>query len=309
MPDIELDYLNDQTALPKSMIARAETAYKAAMRYVASDVLSHGCHLLLLAGPSGSGKTTTANLLAERIGKEGVNARVVSLDDFYRYPNDPDYPLDEDGKQDYECVQALRIEKIHETIAAIGEGRDVAIPRFDFKGKRVIEDATVIKASEGGVVIMEGLHALNPVLTAGLPEIGVYRLFVSVSTNIVKGSERILSGRRIRFLRRLVRDSIFRSTTAERTIAMWPSVLRGEDKYLYPYKDTADFRLNTFHAFEPGVMAPRALALLGDTVIQDDYFASIRQALPLFASVPEEEVPKGSLLREFISGGQFEELY
>ncbi len=308
MPDIELRRLNEQASHPHSMIARAETAYTAAMRYVAQEVLSRECHLLLLAGPSSSGKTTSANLLAERIRSRGVEARVISLDDFYRHPDDPAYPM-KDGKQDYECVEALRIPRIHQTIEAILKGQDTRIPRFDFREQRVIEDATVLPASKGGVFILEGLHALNPILTAGLPEMGVYRLFVSVSTNITEDGVRILSGRKLRFVRRMVRDSIFRATPAERTMALWQDVLHGEDLYLYPYKETADFKLNTFHAYEPCVLAARAMRLLSETDAGGDYVDTVRRALPKFAPIAEEAVPKASLLREFLSGGTFEALY
>lgn len=310
MAELELNYINDQAKRSVcSMIVRAETAYAAAMRYVADSVIARGNRLLLLAGPSSSGKTTSANLIADRIRSMGHEARVVSLDNFYRPADDPDYPLQPNGQHDYECVEALQIGKIHKTIEHILACRDTMIPRFDFKQGKSIPDALLLKANPNGVVILEGLHALNPILTSGLPSESLYRLFVSVSTNVNDGGQRILSGRKIRFCRRLVRDSIFRATDGDRTLSLWKNVLHGEDLYLYPYKDTADFRLNTFHDYELGVLRDRALALLDKTTRDQDYVAIIKNALSGITEVPSELVPATSLIREFISGGIYEDLY
>lgn len=310
MAELELSLLNEQAKhTPHATVARAETAYTAAMHFVADRILARGDRILMLAGPSGSGKTTSANLLRDCFARAGHAAHVVSLDDFYRRPDDPDYPCLPDGRPDYECVEALQVGKIHDTIEAIQRGEDIMIPKYDFKRGISIPDARLISAKDGSIVILEGLHALNPILTQGLTPEGVFRLFISVSTNINDGGERILSGRKIRFVRRLVRDSIFRSTDAARTLALWQNVLHGEDLYLYPYKETADFKLNTFHAFELGVLGPRALSLLDATDAGGEYARIVKAALRRIVPIPIEHVPTTSLIREFVAGGVYEELY
>jgi len=311
MAEIELSALNEQASLtPHALIAHAETAYAAAMRYVRDRVLERADRLLLLAGPSGSGKTTSANLLRDLFRAAGHEARVVSLDDFYRRPDDPDYPGLPCGSPDYECVESLQIDKLHHVIECIQKGKDVYIPRFDFKEGRSIPDATLLPATRGGIVIFEGLHALNPLLTDGLPDRDVYRLFISVSTNLVHRGERLLSGKKMRFCRRLVRDSIFRSSDAARTLSLWRNVLEGEEKYLYPYRHTAHFCLNTFHAFELCVLAEAALSLLAAPEVQSDpYAAVVRDALSRVTPVSPSLVPPTSLIREFMAGGIYEALY
>jgi uridine kinase len=216
MPELELHTLNTQAAAtPHALIAKAEIAYTAAMRYVALQCIAQGDRIVLLAGPSGSGKTTTAGFLARELTSRGYPARVISLDDFYRSPDDPDYPCLPDGRHDYECVESLMIDRIHDAIAAIQTGRDIMLPRFDFQRGCSIPEASLLHPAENGIVIFEGLHALNPILTEGLPTTGVYRLFISVSTNINVNGTRILSGRKMRFIRRLVREHL---TPREREI-------------------------------------------------------------------------------------------
>lgn len=315
MAEIQLQTLNTQArSFPRVMIARAEDVYTEKLHTVADAILSGDQtpgmgDLVLLAGPSSSGKTTTANLLCDLLAARGHAARVVSLDDFYRDPDDPDYPRLPDGRHDFECVDSLRIDKIHEMVEAILVGRDISIPRFDFRLGRPIEDAQRLCAAEGGIVILEGLHALNPRLIAGLPSDGVHKLFVSVSTNIMEGEERILSGRKIRFVRRLVRDAIFRATDAKKTLSLWQNVLHGEDLYLYPYKETADFKFDTFHSFELGALGPRALALLRESEICDPYVDVVMRALEKVEPIPLEYIPAESLIREFLAGGVYEERY
>jgi uridine kinase len=159
-------------------------------------------------------------------------------------------------------------------------------------------------------VIIEGIHALNPILSEALPQDRVLKVFVSVSTNINRDGIRILSGRKIRFLRRLVRDSIYRNASAEKTLSMWENVLRGEDKYLYPYKDLANIHFDTFHTFEVGVLGGFAAPLLkAESVKDSDYVRTVTEALAQIPSIPYGLVPESSLIKEFIPGGIYEELY
>ncbi len=310
MSDICIDRILSETAENlASCVAAAEDAYHQKIESVVRDLLSGGQRVIMLAGPSSSGKTTTANILADRLSTAGHSAAVVSLDNFYRQPDDPGYPRNPDGSLDFETVDALEIGAIHDCIAAVLRGGEYLLPRFDFKRGCRAEERIPLSVPEDGFVIVEGLHALNPVLTDGLS--GLYRLFISVSTNVVDGEgNRLLSGRKIRFLRRMSRDFLYRNATAARTYELWQSVLPGEDKYLYPYRDRADRQLDTFHLYEGGVLRGYAEKLLfAPDAPQNPYVEEIRRGLTAFPVIDSAHVPNTSLLREFIPGGVYESLY
>ena len=257
--------------------------------------------IIMLAGPSSSGKTTTANLLSQRLNGMGVKTATVSLDDFY-HPRSVGYPLDEDGKPDYECVEALDIGLLHSCFGELVKNGVAMFPVFDFHSGERINNAKTIELSENNVIIVEGLHALNPVITENLDSNKLYKIYVSVSTRVYDdGGEVLLSKRDLRFVRRVVRDFSFRSTSVERTFEIWQSVMRGEDKYLFPFESHADIKLNSFHACEPCVLSQKAVNLL-KTVSSDEYRSKSGQMiekLNLFKTIDCSMLPADSLLREF----------
>ena len=257
--------------------------------------------IIMLAGPSSSGKTTTANLLSQRLNGMGVKTATVSLDDFY-HPRSVGYPLDEDGKPDYECVEALDIGLLHSCFGELVKNGVAMFPVFDFHSGERINNAKTIELSENNVIIVEGLHALNPVITENLDSNKLYKIYVSVSTRVYDdGGEALLSKRDLRFVRRVVRDFSFRSTSVERTFEIWQSVMRGEDKYLFPFESHADIKLNSFHACEPCVLSQKAVNLL-KTVSSDEYKSKSGQMiekLNLFKTIDCSMLPADSLLREF----------
>lgn len=286
-------------------IARTEEGYRRAVDGVADEVLSSRARrIIMLAGPSSSGKTTTARLLSEHFEALGHSASVISLDDFYRDMSDPDYPKNADGKPDPESPDALHLAEVRNCLAAVAAGERTVIPRYDFKTAARLPEGVPLKLPEGGVLIVEGLHALNPRLTEGLPNERLFRLFISLSTNLVTDEgERLLSGRKMRFLRRMCRDALYRGASAAKTYAMWRGVLAGEDAYLYPYRDTADTCLNTFHRYEVGLFAESAIALLtAPDAPRNDYTAAVLSAVSRFTPLPYTVVPRTSLLREFLPG-------
>ncbi len=308
----ELDYrwINEHTKNPQKMIADAEEYYHTHIKNLAEKIARDlNIKIVLLSGPSGSGKTTTANLLADAVRALGKNCIVVSLDDFYRDAHDPEYPRLENGERDYECPEALKLSEIEKTLRAAAEGRTFEIPKHDFKTASKV-GSKKYGADFDGTLIIEGLHALNPKIQDPLPRAKILKLFVSVSTNINDGGERILSGRKLRFVRRMVRDSIYRATDAEKTLVMWKNVLAAEDVYLYPYKSTADIAFNTFHSFEPCVMAPFAKRLISKELEENSPYAkTVIEALRKIEAIDSHLVPENSLIREFIPGGIYEELY
>ncbi len=312
MAEITLYDLNGHIRqAPAIAIMEAEDAYHNRIKEIAKRVAAdRTIRVITLAGPSGSGKTTSANLLSDAIKAEGLESMVVSLDDFYRDSTDPDYPRLPDGERDFECPESLHLGEIAEVLCNIAEGREFYLPKYDFKvGGRVSK--TLHAPIHNGCVIVEGLHALNPKISDVLPHECVLKVFVSVSTNIVASDgERLISGRKIRFVRRMVRDSIYRAADAERTLNMWDEVIAAEDVYLYPYKETADVLIDTFHLFELSVMRERALALISRELSEENSFAAIVfTAMRAVEPLDEQLVPDDSLIREFISGGIYDKIY
>lgn len=310
MAEIQLKDLNRWADNPLEMIKRDEEVYHGRVGRIAEYIYNHEeIRLVLLAGPSGSGKTTTANLIADGIRIKGMEAMVISLDDFYRDHTDPNYPKNELGDHDYERPESLNLAKLEDTLKRIALGESFSVPKYDFKLGRCV-NTTEHPALRHGCVIIEGLHALNPIISDNLPKNRILKLFVSVSTNINNGDIRILSGRKIRFLRRMVRDSIYRGASAERTLALWRGVLEAEDIFLYPFKATADLAFDTFHSFELGAMCNEAKKLLTPEVTENSEYARIvLSAISRVNKIEEKAIPKNSLIREFISGGIYDHIY
>ncbi len=311
MAEIQLVYLKELVKNdPVSCIKNADAEYMGAIEKVVTELHERRANIVLLAGPSSSGKTTTANIMRDILCSRGHKAIIVSLDDFYRHKDDPDYPLDENGEQDYEALDALYVDKIRECIGDLLLGKEVYLPKYSFELGASSLLPEPIRLESGDVVIMEGLHALNPIITSGFDNERIIKMFISVSTNINDGERRILSGRKIRFIRRMTRDSIYRGTDASSTLARWGSVLLGEDKYLYPYRDTAHFKINTFHNYELAIMKPFALKAIerARNELKGDYIEVIISAIERFESLDRVFMPEESLICEFVPGGKYENL-
>ncbi len=294
--------INASALQPQKFVDECSSEYRAKISGAAKNIFEDKSKkIVLLAGPSSSGKTTTANLLSEMLGHMGGKAYTVSLDDFY-FPQSVGYPLDENGKPDYECVEALDTELLHLCFGKlIREGR-AELPVFDFNSGERINNAKKVELYENDVIIVEGLHALNPVIYNTLDKNSLYKIYVSVSSRIYEeDGDVLLSKRDLRFVRRMVRDYSFRSTSVEKTFELWQSVMRGEDKYLFPFEENADIRINSFHPCEPCILSEKAIALLS-TVSDGEYkekAALMTDKLSLFKNIDYSILPKDSLLREF----------
>lgn len=272
--------------------------------YVASS--ENNIKIIMLAGPSGSGKTTTANMLCRRFGFMGVDAKVISLDHFYL--SNEKMPLDANGNPDFESVYSLDLELMHDSFINLISKGVCAVPKFSFRGggRLGIEDISV---SENGVAVVEGIHALNPLIVSTLPDDSLLKLYVSVESGVFEDDETVLSPRDLRLVRRMVRDSIFRNARAERTLSMWDGVIRGEKEYLYVHKDTAELDINSMHSYEPCLFRNRALELLDEVGPDSPYYEKARSlaaAIAPFEPLDDKLVPPQSLLREFIGGGIYE---
>ena len=295
--------INNLAIEPVNFINGCSSDYHGKVDKVAEKIFAdRNKKIVMLAGPSSSGKTTTASILSRDINLLGGRAYTVSLDDFY-HPRSVGYPLDENGKPDYECVEALDIELMHIKLGELAEKGKSSLPVFDFKSGERINDAKKIELEENDVIIVEGLHALNPVITDTLDEEKLYKIYVSISTRVYDDDGiSFLSKRDLRFIRRMVRDFSFRSTSVERTFEIWQSVTRGENKYLFPYEHLADVKIDSFHPCEPCLFAERASALLS-TVKNPQYTEKsglLLDRLSHFKNINYSLLPSDSLLREFL---------
>lgn len=294
--------INSLACNPSEFICRCTEAYRERINEVAYGIFSnHNRKIVMLAGPSSSGKTTTAKFLSEAIGRLGGKAYTVSLDDFY-LPRSVQYPLDENGKPDFECVEALDLGLLHSSLQQLAVSGKADLPVFDFRTGERINNAKTVELRENDVIIVEGLHALNPVITETLDESKLYKIYISVSSRVYgDNGEVLLSKRDLRLIRRSVRDYLFRSMPVERTLEIWGSVMRGEDKYLFPFENLADIKINSFHPCEPCVFSQKAVCLLRD--VGEGEFKekadSLIGKLSLFENIDYSVLPADSLLREF----------
>lgn len=288
----------------KSFISACEKRFDTAVSDVVKTFLSDSDYdIVMLAGPSSSGKTTTAGILAQKIKESGRTAYTVSLDDFYL--NRDDIPVNEDGLKDYENVTALDIELIHRCFNDLIEKRKAELPIFDFKTGMRSDMTKHIELGKDDVIIVEGLHALNPVITQGLDESHLYRIYISVSSRITGDDGKILLNKRnLRLIRRMIRDYHHRNASVEQTLFMWQGVMKGEDKFLFPFESYADVKINSFHAYETCIFKSKALKLLL-TVGEDSEFyekaGELIGAVRLFEVIEPSLLPEKSLLNEFLN--------
>lgn len=297
-----LDEINrEMSSSAEAYIASCEEEFRNKINALCDGISARkGRVLVMLAGPSSSGKTTTAKLLADGIRKHGRGATVISLDDFY-LGKEVSFTF-EDGTVDYETVKALDLECINKSMHALLDKGEGMIPRFNFKtGSR--DGFVSVKAEDDEVIILEGLHALNPLITEPLADEAMVRLYISVSSRIADESGILMSKRDLRFIRRLIRDFHHRNSDAERTFYLWRGVRMGEDRYLFPYSDRADVKIDSIHPYEVCVFGKKAIKLL-DSVGPDSIYYNeaclLKEKAERFIQKERSLVPDTSLLNEFL---------
>ena len=285
----------------ESFINDAESRFESSVTELAARFTSD-CDIVLLAGPSSSGKTTTAGKIAQKIKNSGRNAYTLSLDDYYR--NAADIPLTEKGLKDFENVSALDIDLIRRTFSDLIEKRTAQVPEFDFvSGTRKLETKRV-ELKKDDLIIVEGIHALNPIITKGLDESHITKVYISVSSRVTDDSGRVVfSKRNLRLVRRMIRDYHYRNTSVEKTLSQWQEVLKGEDKYIFPFERNASFRIDSFHSYEPCLFKSEAVELLG-TVGEDSgvypIASEMKNSFSELDTIDMSKLPADSLLREFV---------
>lgn len=299
-----LEYINDLAVNdPAELVRRSETRFDNILNDITARIAGDdGREIVMLAGPSASGKTTTANKIAQKCIARGMQTYVVSLDDFYL--NRDKIPCDESGKPDFETVYALDLPKFSETIQLLLSGAATDLPIFDFTTGKRSEEVRTVTLGEQDAVVVEGLHALNPLITDALPQKNLLKIYISVSSRIYNEKGKIiLNKRNLRFLRRMTRDYLFRASSVENTYNLWESVRNGEDKYLFPYRDCADVKINSVHLSAPCVFRDTCLAMLENADLSGEQKKDAEElaaALRLFVPISPSLIPETSLLREFL---------
>ena len=306
--DYDSTYINNQ--MKNNMdeyIADCEQKYNVELKKVSDDIVSRSnCKIIMLAGPSGSGKTTTANLLADNFTRHGLNTTVLSIDDFY-LPGDQS-PVDENGKRDYETVYAIDIELVRKTLVKLLTDGECMIPKYLFGSSERIENHTKVTLAKNDMIIIEGLHALNPLFTDGLNLEGILKIYIAPGGNITKDGHILINDIEVRLMRRLVRDRKFRSASPQLTFDMWGDVVKAEAKYIDPFICESDYYIPTLHGYEVSMIGKEAVELLQQIETESmhyNYACEILQKLKSIDLYTCEKVPFESLLREFLGNGKF----
>lgn len=262
--------------------------------------------LILISGPSSSGKTTFSKRLSVQLMANGIRPYPVSLDDYF--VNREQTPRDANGEYDYESLYALDLDFFNQQLQSLLNGEEVELPRFNFTtGKREMS-GTRLKIDENMILILEGIHALNPELTAHLPAESKFKIYVSALTTILLDNHNYIPTTDNRLLRRIIRDFKYRGYSAEETISRWPSVRAGEDKWIFPYQENADVMFNSALLFELAIIKDYAEPILRKVPNNRPEYSEayrLRKFLEYFVPLQDKELPPTSLLREFLGGSSF----
>ena len=265
-----------------------------------------GVKLVLLAGPSSSGKTTTCKRLSIQLVANGLKPLQISLDDYF--VNRDQTPRDENGEYDYESIYALNLNLINEQFNALFRGEEVELPKYDFQTGVSRPSGKKLKMQENNVLVVEGIHALNPELTAHIPESQKFRVYVSALTTILLDDHNYIPTTDNRLLRRIIRDYKYRGVDARESIRRWPSVRSGENKWIFPFQENADAVFNSAMLFELAVIKQQAEPLLEQVPENCEEYSEayrLRKFLKYIRPIPNKDIPPTSLLREFLGGSSF----
>lgn len=306
-----IEHICLQSENPEEFIRECEMRYANKIQKIADIVAEkQGNEIIMIAGPSSAGKTTSAKRMRMALAEKGINSHTVSLDDFYL--NNCDSPKFPDGTPDFETVYALDIELFRVTMNKLLNDGEADLPEFDFLTGTRKAEYNHVRLGETDVIIVEGLHALNPIITDCLPADRLLKMYINVSSRIYdKNNNIVLNKRNMRFVRRMVRDYKFRGNSVEKTYELWLNVQYGEDMYLFPFKDNADVKINTIHLYETCVLKETAIKLLSEIEKDSKFYLQSQRLIKSLRKFPEIDshlVPEDSLLREFI-GARVDKAY
>lgn len=286
----------------ESLVNVNETYYNNQLNKCAKDIIANNMNIVMLAGPSSSGKTTTAKKLAIQLAVLGKDAYVISTDDYFVDRNKT--PLDENGNKDFESIDAIDLHSLNEDLLDLLEGKEVILPSFNFiKGIRTLSNKK-IKMKDNTILIIEGIHALNPKLTDYIPEKNKYKIYVSVLTGINIDSTNRISSTETRLIRRIVRDNKYRGYDTLETLKSWDKVKLGEQKYIFPYQNRADFYVDSSLIYEYNALKKYAIECFKQVSKNSKYYYMVdrlENILSYFVEIGNTKIiDDHSILREFI---------
>ena len=307
----QLSDINFRTvADPVGLIEEGDARYRKSVETAAEKILQNlpNSPIVLLSGPSGSGKTTTAMKIAEALETRGVKSHYVGMDDYFNTISPDTTPRTPEGEYDLESPLCLDMELMNEHFSMLARGERIYVPKYEFSRKmRAFEPSKSIKLGRDEIVIFEGIHALNDMITTRHPE--AFKLYISARSDVEFEGRVVFKRTWFRLVRRMVRDYNFRGSAPDETMGMWANVRRGEKAYISPFKEKADYQFDTSLPYELPVFNRTATELFSAVPEGIERFEELRGVLPallLFGEIDESLVPRNSLIREFIGGGSYE---
>ena len=290
------------------LIQLSEALQEKKISQIADEIARNkGIKMVLIAGPSSSGKTTTCKRLSVQLAVNGIQPIGISLDDYFLDRDQT--PRDADGDYDFEHLHALNIPLLNEQMNALFRGEEVELPRYNFQKGKSEWSGKKLQLKGKEILVVEGIHALNPELTAAIPEEQIFRVYASALTTILLDNHNYIPTTDNRLLRRIIRDHKYRGVSAQETIRRWPSVRKGENRWIFPYQENADAMFNSAMLFELAVIKSQAVPLLEQVPENCEEYAEayrLRKFLSYISPIPEDQIPPTSLLREFLGGSSFE---
>ena len=297
-----------QNGHTNELIQLSEALQEKKIAQIADEIARHkGIKMVLIAGPSSSGKTTTCKRLSVQLAVNGIKPIGISLDDYFLDRDQT--PLDANGDYDFEHLHALNIPLLNEQMNALFRGEEVELPRYNFQQGRSEWSGKRLQLKGNEVLVVEGIHALNPELTAQIPDEQIFRVYASALTTILLDNHNYIPTTDNRLLRRIIRDHKYRGVSAQETIRRWPSVRKGENRWIFPYQENADAMFNSAMLFELAVIKQQAEPLLEqvpENCVEHAEAYRLRKFLSYIRPIPEDQIPPTSLLREFLGGSSFE---
>lgn len=307
----DLKDINFRTvADPKGFIEECDAVYAKRVETAADMIIENSriSPIVLLSGPSGSGKTTTARKISEELERRGVHAHYVGMDDYFLTVDPKTAPRTPEGDIDFESPLCMDMELLNEHFSMLAEGKRIFVPKYEFSRQmRVIEPSKSIKLKRDEIVVFEGIHALNDMITERHPD--AFKLYISARSDVEFNGATVFKGTWFRLVRRTVRDYKFRGADPAQTLSMWANVRRGEKANISPFKDKANFQFDSSFPYEMAVMNDTATKLFSSIPEGIERYDELRQVLPalqLFGVIDEALVAPDALIREFIGGGEYE---
>jgi uridine kinase len=301
--------LNDAVKQGKSteLLLIAEALQEKKITKIADEIAARdNIKMVLLSGPSSSGKTTICKRISVQLGVLGFKPVQLSLDNYFVEREFT--PKDKEGKYDFEHIGAIDLNLFHEQISDLFAGKEIKIPTYDFHLGKKVWKGNSLQLKPGSILVVEGIHCLNPLVSQNVDSERIFKVFVSALTSLAMDKHNPIHSNDNRLIRRLVRDYRYRGYSAQESLCRWNSVRKGEEKWIFPFQEEADIMFNSAILCELSILKPFAMPLLNEvTEISDDFTEAMRlkKLLSYFIEIPEKDVPQSSILREFFGGSVF----